>query len=130
MSNQSYEAARKAAEKRIKNRLEFYQHIAAYIIINAMLAIAFRDQWWIVFPIFGWGLGIIIHGLEVFLDDPLRRERAIEREMKKLGYTATEMEAEKPKRGERVALSEDGELIYEDEDAGEEEAPRRRRQGG
>ncbi len=130
MSNQSYEAARKAAEKRIKNRVEFYQHIAAYVVINMMLALAFRDQWWIIFPIFGWGLGVIIHGLEVFLDDPLRRERAIEREMRKLGFTATDIEAEKPKRGERVALSEDGELIYEedDDDPEEEEAPRRRRQ--
>lgn len=129
MSNQSYEAARKAAEKRIKNRVEFYQHIAAYVIINTMLALAFRDQWWIIFPIFGWGLGVILHGLEVFLDDPLRRERAIEREMRKLGFTATDVEAEKPKRGERVALSEDGELIYEEADEYEEkEAPRRRRQ--
>lgn len=126
MSKQSYEAARKAAEKRIKNRVEFYQHIAAYVVINTMLAIAFRDQWWIVFPIFGWGLGVIMHGLEVFLDDPLRRERAIEREMRKLGFTATEIEAEKPKRGERVALSEDGELIYEEEYE-EDEALRRRR---
>ncbi len=127
MSNQSYEAARKAAEKRIKNRVEFYQHIAAYVVINTMLALAFRDQWWIIFPIFGWGLGIIMHGLEVFLDDPLRRERAIEREMRKLGFTATDVEAEKPKR-DRVALTDDGELIYEDADEYEEEASRRKRQ--
>lgn len=127
MSNQSYKAARKAAEKRIKNRVEFYQHTAAYVVINIMLALAFRDQWWIIFPIFGWGLGIIMHGLEVFLDDPLRRERAIEREMRKLGFTATDVEAEKPKR-DRVALTDDGELIYEDADEYEEEASRRKRQ--
>jgi hypothetical protein len=123
MVDQDYEAIRKVAEKRVKNRQEFYHHLAAYVVINAMLLIAFRGQWWVIFPLFGWGLGLITHGLEVFLDDPLRRERAIAREMEKLGYKASE--PEKPKR-ERVMLSDDGELIYEHEQASESQEDARK----
>ena len=125
MNDEQYKAMRKAAEKRVKNRMEFYQHVVAYVVINAMLLIAFRDQWWVIFPLFGWGLGVIMHGMEVFLDDPARRERAIAREMAKLGYAPTDAAAEKPKR-ERVMLADDGELIYEDEVVHDEESARRR----
>jgi hypothetical protein len=125
MNDKQYKAMRKAAEKRVKNRMEFYQHVVAYVVINAMLLIAFRNQWWVVFPLFGWGLGVIMHGMEVFLDDPTRRERAIAREMAKLGYAPTDAAVEKPKRG-RVMLSDDGELLYEDEVVYDEELARRR----
>jgi hypothetical protein len=129
MSRPDYEEVRKAAEKRVKKRTEFYQHFIAYIVSSAFFVGAFRDQWWIVFPIVGWGLLVILHSLEIFMNDPLRHERAIQREMEKLGYTATAVEAEKPKR-DRVALAEDGELIYDERNGtyAEEEAPRRRQQ--
>jgi hypothetical protein len=127
MDDEQYKAARKAAEKRVKSRMEFYQHLVAYVMINVMLLIAFRGQWWIIFPLFGWGLGVVMHGIEVFWDDPARRERAIAHEMAKLGYAPTDAVAEKPKR-ERVMLSDDGELIYEDEIAFKDDESARRRQ--
>lgn len=129
MDDERYQAVRKAAEKRIKNRIEFYQHLAAYIVVNTMLVIAFRDHWWVVFPVFGWGVGVLMHGIEVFLDDPLRRERAIAREMEKLGYKPADIEAEKPKRDRALTLGDDGELVELDElDAYDEKASVRRKQ--
>ncbi|MCE7946852.1 MAG: hypothetical protein DYG88_05425 [Chloroflexi bacterium CFX4] len=126
MSRLDYEEVRRAAEKRVKKRTEFYQHLIAYVGVNLILIIASSGG---ALPVaFFWGIGLAFHAADVFLDDPLRRERAIRREMEKLGYTAADLEAEKPKR-DRVALSEDGELIYEDEDNfDEEEVPRRKRQ--
>jgi hypothetical protein len=122
MGRLDYEEIRKAAEKRIKKRTEFYQHLIAYIGVNLILILVSSGG---SLPVaFFWGIGLAFHAADVFLSDPLRRERAIQREMEKLGYTADDIEAEKPKRGERVALSEDGELVYEDE----EESPRRKRQ--
>ncbi|MFQ3535931.1 MAG: 2TM domain-containing protein [Aggregatilineales bacterium] len=126
MDDQQYRAIRKAAEKRVKSRIEFYEHLAAYVMVNAMLILAFGFPFWMIFVTFGWGAGLITHGIQVFLDDPSRRERAIVREMERLGYTPSEQE--KPKRS-RVKLADDGELVYEDEaDAYDaEEVPRRRR---
>jgi hypothetical protein len=115
MDDERYQAVRKAAEKRIKNRIEFYQHLAAYIAVNIMLVVAFPGQWWVVFPIFGWGAGLLAHGIEVFLDDPLCRERAIAREMEKLGYKPADVESEKPKRDRALTLGDDGELVELDE---------------
>lgn len=129
MKSQSYEAARKAAEKRVKNRMEFYQHLIAYVMINLMLGLAFGFPFWMIFVTFGWGAGLLMHGFEVFWDDPTRRERAIAREMEKLGYAPADLEVEKPKR-DRVRLAEDGELVYEDaldaEEAGEAASKRGR----
>lgn len=114
MGDEHYIAVRKVAEKRLKKRMEFYQHLIAYVMVNAMMLIAFRGQWWVIFPLFGWGMGLIAHGVETFFNDPERHERAIAREMAKLGYVPSDEMPEKPKRG-RVALSDDGELLYEDE---------------
>jgi hypothetical protein len=44
MDDQQYKAMRKAAEKRVKNRMEFYQHVVAYVMVNAMLLIAFATS--------------------------------------------------------------------------------------
>ncbi len=124
MGNPNYEEIRKAAERRLRKRIEFYQHLIAYVGVNLMLILASSGG---SLPVaFFWGIGLAFHAADVFLDDPLRRERAIRREMEKLGYTAAEIEAEKPKRGERVALSDDGELVYYEDEAADE-APRRKR---
>ncbi|MCS6872413.1 MAG: 2TM domain-containing protein [Anaerolineae bacterium] len=115
MDDERYLAARKAAEKRVKSRVEFYQHLAAYVMVNAMLAIAFNFPFWMIFVTFGWGAGLLAHGIEVFFDDPLRRERAVAREMEKLGYKPTDVETEKPKRDRLLTLGDDGELVELDE---------------
>ncbi|GAB4546560.1 MAG: hypothetical protein OHK0023_06390 [Anaerolineae bacterium] len=68
--------------------------------------------------VFGWGIGLVSHGIEVFGNDPTRKERAIQRQMEKMGYSvrAEEVEEyEKPKRNRKASLSDDGELIYLDE---------------
>lgn len=57
------------ARRRAGAKLGWYVHAAVYIVVNAVLALlsAMGDRSWAVFPAVGWGLGLAIHGLVVFL---------------------------------------------------------------
>lgn len=57
------------ARKRAAMKMGWYIHAAAYILVNLLLAVlsGMSDRHWAVFPAFGWGLGLAIHGVVVFL---------------------------------------------------------------
>lgn len=52
------------------------------IIINLLNS---PDVIWFIWPLLGWGLGLVLHGLKVFYwsDKPSLKERLIEKEMNK-----------------------------------------------
>ena len=74
------------AHRAARRKLGWYIHALAYVCVNlALLAISFsHGRHWALFPLFGWGLGLLIHGLVVFVAAPggalytwlLDRERA------------------------------------------------------
>ena len=51
-------------KKRAKERLNFTSHLVIFIAINVMLWVAFRGEWWLIFPTLGWGAGLFGHWLE------------------------------------------------------------------
>lgn len=57
------------ARKRAGAKMGWYIHATAYIAVNLLLALlsAMSDRYWAVFPAFGWGIGLAVHGLVVFL---------------------------------------------------------------
>lgn len=118
------ESLRKKAEKRVKRRQEYIGHVAAYVIINVFLwlmALAFGMGDWPIWVTLGWGIGLAFDTLDYFTNSPDKREDAIQREMAKLaaqeGYI-------KPKREQSARLSDDGEIVYDEEY--EESEPQRR----
>ena len=47
----------------------FYIHLTVFIVVNAVLFIIDAMSgtgWWVPWPILGWGIGVIAHGLAVF----------------------------------------------------------------
>ena len=62
-----YERARERAEE-LK---EFYNHLLAYIIINAFLVVinfmTSPGYFWFKWPLIGWGLGLGIHAATTFV---------------------------------------------------------------
>ena len=83
---------RSRAEKRVDDKIKFYRNFTAYVIVNAMLAIInwyFTPEfWWVAFPLFFWGIGVLKDFLMAFvfvnLDNESYRERKIQEEMEKL----------------------------------------------
>lgn len=81
------------AEERVDDKLKFYRNFMVYIIVNTFLAIMnwwFTPEfWWVTFPLFFWGIGLLKHFLMAFvftdnLYSESYRERKIQEEMQKL----------------------------------------------
>jgi hypothetical protein len=66
----------------------WYIHAFVYVLVNLLLILlaTSRGQNWYVYPLLGWGLGLLIHGAVVFLVAPGGGlyERVLERERKSL----------------------------------------------
>lgn len=57
------------ARRRAGAKLGWYIHASVYIAVNLMLAVlsAMSDRHWAIFPALGWGIGLAVHGMVVFL---------------------------------------------------------------
>ncbi|PER12479.1 histidine kinase [Bacillus cereus] len=58
------------AKKRVENLKTFYIHLTVYILVNLMLFFinisSDSSKLWFLYPLGGWGIGIVIHGLTTF----------------------------------------------------------------
>lgn len=52
-------------KKRTEYRQKFNTHLMVYIVVGLILWVAFRGQWWLIFPTLGWGAALFAHWLEV-----------------------------------------------------------------
>ena len=84
---------RAVAEKKADAKIEFYKNFISYVVVNAILAVInflfTPDIWWVLFPLFIWGIGVLFDFLKAFVlygrfDGEEYRERKIEQEMDKL----------------------------------------------
>jgi len=61
---------REEARKRAVQLRGFYQHLAAYVVVNAVLLainlVTSPGRYWFFWPLFGWGIGVAFHALSVF----------------------------------------------------------------
>lgn len=77
------------AKERVEAKMGFYIHLAVYLIVNTFLVILnltfTKEYFWAIWPIIGWGAGLIIHGFNtfVFTADSSLKKRLIEKEMKR-----------------------------------------------
>ena len=78
------------ARRRVEEKKGFFIHFAIYIGVNILLVIiwaATGDGFpWFVFPLGGWGIGILFHflGVFVFSKETAWERRAVEKEVEKL----------------------------------------------
>jgi hypothetical protein len=84
---------REQAIKRIKAKNDFKIHLVVYLAVNTMLVViwAFTNAgqpfpqgfFWPIFPIVGWGIGVVINGYVAYRGHVYTEEQ-IQREMQKL----------------------------------------------
>lgn len=77
------------ARRRVGMKTGFYVHALVYVLVNLGLLVlngALGGYRWSVWPAWGWGLGLAIHGIMVFLS--LRgegwRDRMLAQEIERL----------------------------------------------
>jgi 2TM domain len=62
----------KAAMERAEQLQGFYTHLLVYLVVNAglfLINLLSRGEdggWWFYWPLAGWGIGLLIHGLTTF----------------------------------------------------------------
>jgi hypothetical protein len=80
---------REKAEKIAEEKVGFYVHLSSYIMVNLFLAAIWYFTSgpstfpWFIFPLFGWGIGIVAHGVSAFAGGSFQ-EKLAEKEYKKL----------------------------------------------
>jgi hypothetical protein len=78
------------ARRRAGAKLGWYTHAAVYLIVNlflfALSEYALGERRWSIYPMLGWGLGLALHGVAVFVlgSGSALRERMIDRERERL----------------------------------------------
>ena len=77
------------ARKRAGAKLGWYCHAAVYVLVNLFLCsmseYALGTRHWSFKPLLGWGVGLALHGVAVFvLGGSGLRERLVEKEREKL----------------------------------------------
>jgi hypothetical protein len=82
------EVFRERAIKRLKRRRDFYGHLLVYFLVNTFLVLiwALTDVngfFWPVFPIVGWGIGVVMNAWDVFRNEEFGEEQ-IRREVERL----------------------------------------------
>ncbi|GAA3794689.1 hypothetical protein GCM10022380_09540 [Amycolatopsis tucumanensis] len=78
---------REHAVARLKQKRDYYQHVAVFVLINGFLigvwALTGADFFWPVFPLGAWGVGLIMHTWDTFSPNS-PSERRIRREMDRM----------------------------------------------
>ena len=76
------------AKKRVEEKKGFRIHVIVYLCVNTMLALIWWFTGagfpWFVFPLGGWGIGLLFHGLGVYVFSRRSDRRAIEREAEEI----------------------------------------------
>jgi hypothetical protein len=78
------------ARRRASAKLGWYVHATVYVLVNlamfAMSRYGLGTRPWSVFPVLGWGLGLALHGISVFVlgKGSSLRERMVQKERERL----------------------------------------------
>ena len=79
------------AKKKVETRMSFFTHLAVYVGVITLLTLlnltVAGDYFWAMWPMIGWGSGVMVHGLRTFVFDANSslKGRLIEKEMQKGG---------------------------------------------
>jgi 2TM domain len=86
------QAARDQAVTQLKKRRDFRGHLLVYVLVNTFLVVIWavvdaHGFFWPVFPIVGWGIGVVMNAWDVYWRPPITEDdvqREIEREDKQI----------------------------------------------
>ncbi len=73
------DARRERAVRRLKKKRDFYGHLIVYVLVNAFIvviwAVTSGGFFWPIFPIAGWGIGVVMNAWDVWKGDGFSEEQ-------------------------------------------------------
>jgi hypothetical protein len=86
----SEQGLREQAIQRLKKKRDFKTHVLIYVVVNTFLvviwAVTSAGFFWPIFPILGWGIGVLANAWDVYGRKPISEEE-IRREADRLRHT-------------------------------------------
>ncbi|PRP66307.1 2TM domain-containing protein [Nonlabens agnitus] len=88
-TQETYQERYTRAKARVEELKSFYNHVIIYFIVNAGLAALnyYGDQWrfpWFLFPLLGWGIGLLSHAAGVYRLNPFTGKDWEDRKLREL----------------------------------------------
>ena len=86
----SAEEIDRLARKRAGAKMGWYIHACVYIVVNAFILLTwqmgYRERAWNIYPAMGWGLGLALHFVSVFVlgKGSGLREQLVQRERERI----------------------------------------------
>ena len=78
---------RSRAVGRLRKKAEFRTHLMIYVLVNGMLVLIWAmtgaNFFWPVFPLAGWGIGLVAHAMETYRNEEPTEDQ-IAAEMRRL----------------------------------------------
>jgi len=89
--NDPEEELRTEARRRLTERRQFPTHLAAYVVVNAMLVVIWAmtgaGYFWPGFVLAGWGVGVLLHAWNIWFQRPVTPEE-VEQEIRRMRHSA------------------------------------------
>jgi hypothetical protein len=87
--SETYQEKYIRAKARVEEIRSFYNHLIVYVIINIGIAgfNYYLDAWqvpWFLFPLAGWGIGLVSHAIATFNLNPITNKDWEERKIKEI----------------------------------------------
>ncbi|MDT8992018.1 2TM domain-containing protein [Curvibacter sp. APW13] len=79
----------KLARRRAAAKMGWYTHATVFVLVNLLLLLksSVSGHHWAIYPAFGWGIGLLVHGFVVFFGSAGGfglRQSLLERERQRL----------------------------------------------
>ncbi len=80
------------ARERVEKKMGFMIHAGIYVVVNAgLIALNLTrspDHYWFIWPLLGWGIGIVFHAIKVFgpASSTRVKEKMIKKEQARLNH--------------------------------------------
>jgi len=79
---------RREAIQRVRAKQGFRQHLLIYLLVNGGLfvlnMVGSSKYIWSGWPAFGWGIGLLAHGISVYGRNPANQQRLVNEELERL----------------------------------------------
>jgi hypothetical protein len=86
-ANSADNTLRDRAVRRLKKRRDFFAHLLIYVLVNTFVvviwAVTSSGFFWPIFPIVGWGIGVVMNAWDVWRGDEFSEEE-IAREIQRM----------------------------------------------